>query len=163
MNATNSSQDWVGGGVGLFLSHLIYINNTLPPFSDSGFLTPQSKICSKKLSNLHLTFKKSYKQNCSPAPPTTHALKQPWPYPQLSLAPLWLALISPLSLPPSPLVHSRQQWQCISFSPAPHITSLSPAYIHGVNSSGNVCAEALCVQIRNKPAVLPKPVNPHAW
>lgn len=27
MNATNSSQGWVGGEVGLLLSHLIYINN----------------------------------------------------------------------------------------------------------------------------------------
>lgn len=63
VNATNSSQDRVGGEVGLLLSHLIYINyNAASFFSWCFFFSSQSELFGKKLSNLHLAAKKRYEE-----------------------------------------------------------------------------------------------------
>ena len=125
------------------------------------FFLSRSEIFSKKLSNLYLAVKKDYEgKKWCPVPPALCALKQPWPWAEPSLAAPRPAPIA-LLLPPDPALHLWQQY--IAFSPASFAISLSPAYIHGVNGSQNVCAEVLCVQIRDKPAALPKPINPQVW
>lgn len=89
-------------------------------------------------------------------PPPVHALKHP--------GHVLCSPSEPRGCPGCPPTSTTRPAPCssLTFCPAPHVTSLSPTYMHCMNDSQNTYAEVPCVQIRATPAALPNPINPQA-
>lgn len=142
MNATNSSQDYVGGEVGLLLRHLIYINNNSVSFFSWCFFCFLLNL--KYLSRSWAI----YTTPCSQ--------EELWRGKIVSCASPCLCCEGPGHMLSSPLLllggHPPSTFGPLAA--VPHIN-----YNHHRNGLQNVCAEALPVQIRGKTAAFSKPTS----